>query len=256
MHAITVDPRECTRWHYADRSLFEFGDIPALAEDIKRNGQIEPVLIRNSSNSNYQYEIIAGSRRWKACLDSGLQLKAILLNASDEEAAIIQIKENQALEICDYSKGIYYAKLLDDQKITQEKLAKNINCSRQKLQNYLSFTKIPQSIWDAVSNMSKVSSRTAAAIYALSQKGCDVVSILINLAEEIRKGIGATRLENMVNQLLLDKDPEVFKTSPISLPSGAKIGIWKNNTLKFSKEININQDKFLKHVVKYFQNEI
>ena len=44
MEVITVNPRECTRWPLADRSGFEFGDLHSLAEDIKKNGQIEPIL--------------------------------------------------------------------------------------------------------------------------------------------------------------------------------------------------------------------
>lgn len=223
MDILTINPRECTRWHYADRSLFEFGDILALADDIKRNGQIEPVIIRSASDSNYKHEIIAGSRRWKACLDANLPLKAIFLHITDEEAAIIQIKENQALNICDYSKGIYYAKLLHDQKITQDKLAKNINCSRKKLQNFLTFNKIPQIIWDTVGNMSKVSSRTAATIYSITQKGEQCISILVELAEEIRKGTGGHRLEKMVNEILLGKDSALLKEHILTLPSGATI---------------------------------
>ncbi|RZI45473.1 ParB N-terminal domain-containing protein [Candidatus Finniella inopinata] len=46
MHVIEVDPKKCRRWKLADRSGFEFGNIYALAEDIKKNGQVEPVLVR------------------------------------------------------------------------------------------------------------------------------------------------------------------------------------------------------------------
>jgi len=44
LEIIEVNPRDCIRWKYADRSLFEYGDTNLLAEDIKRNGQIEPVF--------------------------------------------------------------------------------------------------------------------------------------------------------------------------------------------------------------------
>jgi len=46
MQIIDIDPRDCTRWKFADRSSFEFGDTNILAEDIMRNGQIEPVFVR------------------------------------------------------------------------------------------------------------------------------------------------------------------------------------------------------------------
>ncbi len=252
MKIFTLNPRDCTRWHYADRSSFEFGDISALAEDIKRNGQIEPVLVRKSKDNHYQYEIIAGSRRWKACLEADLQLKAILHDVSDEQASIIQIKENQSLDLCDYSKGIYYAKILQDQKMTQEKLTQNINLSRRKLQNFLCFNKVPQAIWDAVGNISRVSSRTAYTIYTLS-KNQQCIPILIELADEIRKGIGSIRLENLVNQILSGKDSTALKSKTITMTSGVIIGSWKNNTIKLSKDLNIDQDKFLQYLAKFFK---
>ena len=39
MNIITVNPADCKRWSYADRSAFEFGDIHKLGLDIKNNGQ-------------------------------------------------------------------------------------------------------------------------------------------------------------------------------------------------------------------------
>ena len=46
MEIINISPRDCTRWKYADRSFFEFGDISALTESIKLYGQIEPIYVR------------------------------------------------------------------------------------------------------------------------------------------------------------------------------------------------------------------
>lgn len=98
--------------------------------------------------------------------------------------------------------------------------------------------------------MSKVSYRTASTIYTLSQKGEHVIHILINLAEEIRKGIGCIKLENIVNQILLGDELEQIQE--IALPSGATIGTWKNNTLKLSKNVNVKKEEFLQHVVNFF----
>ena len=57
MEVIKVDPRDCTKWKYADRSFFEYGDPNILAEDIKRNGQIEPVSIRPlKGDGDFKYD--------------------------------------------------------------------------------------------------------------------------------------------------------------------------------------------------------
>lgn len=133
MKIIKVDPRDCTRWKYADRSSFEFGNVNLLAEDIKRNGQITPVFIRPlKKNDKFNYEVIAGSRRLQACLAADLTMDAILTDVSDSEAVTIQIKENEQLALSEYSKGLFFAKLKANNKFTQEQLAAIIGCSRKK----------------------------------------------------------------------------------------------------------------------------
>ena len=93
MQIIEINPRDCTRWKYADRSHFEFGNTGSLSEDIKENGQVEPVIVRPLLNSEYKYEIIAGSRRFQACFNAGLMLKAVIRDVSDEER--VQWKNTQ-----------------------------------------------------------------------------------------------------------------------------------------------------------------
>jgi ParB family chromosome partitioning protein len=131
MEIIELDPRICKRWQYADRRSFEFGDTNALAKDIKRNGQITPVFVRALNNSDkFKYEVIAGSRRLQACLAADLPLKAILTEVSDAEAATIQIKENEKIGLSEFSRGLSFAKLKQDGKLTQEQLAEIAGCSR------------------------------------------------------------------------------------------------------------------------------
>ena len=95
---LNVDPSTCKRWKFADRIDSDFFRIDELAEDILKNGQINPVLIRPVDDEDFKYEIIAGSRRWKACLMANIPLKAILTDYDDTQAAIAQIKENENLE--------------------------------------------------------------------------------------------------------------------------------------------------------------
>jgi ParB family chromosome partitioning protein len=256
MQVIEVDPKNCVRWKFADRSGFEFGDIYTLSQDILKNGQIEPAILRKSTDPQYKYEVIAGSRRWRACLDSGIPLKGIVQELSDEQAAVAQIKENQQLSICDYSKGIYYAKLIKEKKMTTEKLAESIGCSRPKLQNFLDFEKVPQAIWDAVGNLSRVSSRTASTIYALSQKGKNYISALIDLAEEIRKGIGSRTLEQKVLEAINGKDNIIEFQEKILLPSGKVVAHWTKSGIQFAKDIHFNQKEFEKIVVRYFEKTL
>ena len=256
MQVIDVDPKSCVRWKFADRSGFEFGDIHTLSQDIIKNGQIEPVILRKSPDPQYKYEVIAGSRRWKACLEAGIPLKGIVQDLSDEQAAVAQIKENQQLSICDYSRGIYYAKLLKEKKMTPEKLAESIGCSRAKLQNFLDFEKVPQAIWDAVGNLSRVSSRTASTIYALSQKGKNYITALVDLADKVRNGIGSRTLEKKVLEAVKGEGNIIEFQDKILLPSGKVVAYWTKSGIQFAKDIHFNQKKFEKIVVRYFEKNL
>jgi ParB family transcriptional regulator, chromosome partitioning protein len=252
MEVIKIDPRDCVRWKFANRSSFEFGDINLLAEDIKRNGQIEPVFVRElDSNNKFKYEIIAGSRRFQACLNANLMLNAVICNVSDIDASIIQIKENVNLALSDYSKGISYAKLQKELGISQKKLAEITECSRRKIENFLCFAKIDQSIWDAVANMSKVSAKSAETIYLISKKSQQHKDALIEVAEEIRKGAGSKRIELLVNKIILgeknNNDDELIQST-----DGTIYATWKNDKIILSKNINFDKKKFSAHLLNFF----
>jgi hypothetical protein len=73
------------------------------------------------------------------------------------------------------------------------------------MQNYLAFAKIDQDIWNAVSNMGRVSARAADTILALSKKSLAHKKAIIEIAEEIRKGAGTRRIEKLVNSIINTK---------------------------------------------------
>jgi len=251
MEIIKIDPRDCVRWKFANRSSFEFGDINLLVEDIKRNGQIEPVFVRKLDNNKFKYEVIAGSRRFQACLNANLMLKAVICNVSDIEASIIQIKENANLELCDYSKGISYTRLQKELNISQKKLAEITGCSIRKIENLLYFAKTDQSIWDAVYNMSKVSAKSAETIYLISKKSQRHKDALIEIAEDIRKGAGNKRIKLLVNNIILGKkitaNDEFIQSS-----DGTIYATWKNDKINLSKNISFDKKELTSHLLSFF----
>ena len=254
MEVITVNPRECTRWPLADRSGFEFGDLHSLAEDIKKNGQIEPILARPSQNKDYKYEVITGSRRWKACLEADIPLIAIIKPLTDARAAIAQIKENQKISLSDYSKGMSYSGLITGNVLTISELSQSLNCSKAKLHNFLSFAKVPGEVWNAVGNMAKVSSRAAVTIYSLSKKGLPYIQALIEIAEEIKNGAGSNTIEKLVHDAITGGYNSDNEERLIILTNGQVIASWKKGGLFFSKNVNVDRDKFNAVLIKFFED--
>ena len=88
---VELNPDDCVLWDYVDRQDFEMGDIKALGLDIKKNGQIQPIIVRYNGD---HYEIIAGQRRWRACHYMNIPVEAIITDLSDEEALFVQSSEN------------------------------------------------------------------------------------------------------------------------------------------------------------------
>ena len=190
----------------------------------------------------------------QACLSADLPLNAIVTDVSDTEAATIQIKENEQLGLSEYSRGLSFAKLKQDGMLTQEQLAEIAGCSRKKIQNLLAFEKIDKTIWNAVTNMSKVSARSAETILALSKKSTAHKEALIEVAEEIRKGAGSVRIEKLVDEILngqFGKGEEEIITDS----SGAVLASWKKGGIFFSKNINVDKKKLNKLLVEFFNKK-
>lgn len=251
MELKTVSPRDCGRWDLADRSFDEYGDIFKLANDIKRNGQVEPILVRPIKSNEYKYEVIAGARRWKACLETDQPINVIVQPLSDSQAIIAQIRENEKLKLSDYSKGLSYSKMIDSNHISIADLSSVLGCSKAKLHNYLSFARIPAKILQSIGKKDKISSRSAATILALSKKNAQYTSALIEIAEEISLGAGSSTIEKLVNNIIVGGEQKTEEVL-VQNAAGQVLAKWKNGKLHFAKDVELDKKKFNQMIVSFF----
>ena len=113
------------------------------------------------------------------------------------------------------------------------------------------FSKIDQSIWNAVVNMSKVSAKSAETIYLLSKKSKQHKEALIDIAEEIKKGAGSRRIERLVNNIVLG-EKQTYSDETIQSSDGTIFASWKNDKLQFSKNSSIDRKELSKHLLDFF----
>lgn len=80
----------------ADNPGFSEESLNELAQDILINGQIEPSIVRPHPNpeSGFKYLMVAGERRYRACIIAGTLLQVVVKELTDEQAARIQRSEN------------------------------------------------------------------------------------------------------------------------------------------------------------------
>lgn len=206
---VKIDPFLIDNWEYRDRQPFEVGNLDELADSIENKGQAQPIIVvenkdifQPSIDKKAKYVVIAGYRRWLACKKRNLMIAAIVREMSFEQAIACLVAENEKEEVSDYSKGMFYYKLLKNEKVTQKSLYEKLGIKKSAFINYLSFSEVPQDIWTAVGDMKKVSSRTSATIKMLCNRGEEEKKALISIADKIASGIGSKRIISLVDKLI------------------------------------------------------
>lgn len=133
---------------YQPRSKFEETSLAELSDSIKRNGVLQPVLVRPSDKHPGKYEIVAGERRWRAAKMAAVAVVPVLVRAmSDQQALELALVENiqrQDLSAIEEAKG--YQRLIEEFKYTQEKLASTIGKSRSHVANTIRLLALPEEV--------------------------------------------------------------------------------------------------------------
>lgn len=122
---------------YQPRGEMEETALAELAESIKKQGLLQPLIVRELQND--RYEIIAGERRWRACQLAGLtEVPVILKQVDDETAMAIALVENlqrEDLNVMDQARAMH--RLTDEFSLTHQQVADLLCKSRTAVSNYL-----------------------------------------------------------------------------------------------------------------------
>ncbi|MBX9138695.1 MULTISPECIES: ParB/RepB/Spo0J family partition protein [unclassified Clostridium] len=118
------------------RKSFDDEKIMELAESIKSNGIIQPLILRKDNN---EYIIVAGERRWRAAKSIGIkEVPAIIMDLTEKQVLEISLIENiQREDLNSIEEAVAYKKLISDFNLTQEELSKRIGKSRVTITNTL-----------------------------------------------------------------------------------------------------------------------
>jgi len=197
-----INPNLCRNWKYSDRNKFEMGDVEGLAEDIKLNGQLQPIIVRKIDSLDYEYEVIAGERRWRACQLANIDVLATLTNEDDAGCIVIQTSENKKKSLSPYSLAKTYQKLIAELGISQNELAKKLGMAKSSFANLMSFNKVPEDVWSAVEDMSLVKPKTAQFLAMICSDNKEYLHAVIKVADKIRSGVGVDNLKKQIEKYL------------------------------------------------------
>ena len=131
---------------YQMRREFEASALNELADSIRANGVIQPLITRRAEDG--KLHLIAGERRLRASKLAGLkQVPVVIKKATDKEALELALIENvQREDLNCVEVATSYFQLAEDFKLTQEEIAKRVGKDRVSVANHLRLLKLPESL--------------------------------------------------------------------------------------------------------------
>lgn len=125
------------RGQYQPRAKIDKDTLNELAESIKSQGVIQPLLVRPLESGDF--EIIAGERRWRGAQLAGLtSVPAVVRDIPDQTAMAVGLIENiqrEDLNAMEEARG--YKRLLDEFGLTHQEVSEAVGCSRTAVSNLL-----------------------------------------------------------------------------------------------------------------------
>lgn len=132
---------------YQPRKQFKSEDLLSLADSIKENGVLQPLLARRINNSDY-FEIIAGERRLRASILANMPtVPCLIVDCDYEESAIYSILENiQRADLSFFEEAQAISHMQNHFGLTQEEISKRLGKSQSALSNKLRLLKLPADV--------------------------------------------------------------------------------------------------------------
>ena len=250
-----VSINDLTRNKFQPRKNFNKENLEELANSIKEQGVIQPIVVRPDKSSEGKYEIIAGERRWLASQNAGLhEVPVVILNVDDVkslEFAIVENVQRQDLNPIEEARG--YQRLVDDFNYNQEKLSKFIGKSRSYIANSLRLLGLPSEVLMMVES-GNLSSGHARALIGLNNS-FEIAKKIIQKKLSVRQSeVLARRFRDKKFKLISKKDSNILDLQKdLEERTGLSVSInnKKNNSGTISFEYqNLDQLDNLIDVIK------
>lgn len=182
-----IDPELIDEWEFVDRPESEFGDLEELTASVRSFGQEVPILLRPKQGG--RYELIYGRRRWTVCKDLGIKVKAFVRQIDDRTAYQKMSLENRSRQdLSSWARAMSYKKAIDMMLYeSQSALAAHLGIDRGTLSNMMIYTKLPDSLTQAIGSMKNVGIHTAKTIVAMLDEPANEPALL-QLADQIGAG--------------------------------------------------------------------
>jgi ParB family transcriptional regulator, chromosome partitioning protein len=172
--------------------------LEELAQSIKANGIIQPILVRRTGNT---FRIIAGERRWRAAQRAGLMKVPVVVRevpeGSDKQLLELALIENiQRENLNPVDEALAYQRLADEFSLTQEQIAAAVGKDRSSVANFVRLLKLPEEVRAALASGALSMGHARAILAAPDDAGRRQVA-----REVIARGLSVRETEALVKKL-------------------------------------------------------
>jgi ParB family chromosome partitioning protein len=193
---------------YQPRKTMDQGKLAELAESIKAQGVIQPVVVRDLGGQ--RYEIIAGERRWRASQLAGLtEIPVVLREVDDRTVVAMALIENiQREDLNPLEEATALQRLIDEFDLTHAQAADAVGRSRAAVSNLLRLLELPNEIRVLVDTRALEMGHARALLTLAPQAAIALARQAAELGWSVRE------VEHRVQQLASGKVPAASKAKP------------------------------------------
>ena len=210
-----IETRRIIPNRYQPRRAFDEVALRELTESVRRDGILQPVIVRPGQDG--QYELVAGERRWRAAQAAGLErIPAVIKEATDADLVALALIENiQRQDLNPIEAARAYQRLVQEFQMTQEEVAVRVGKDRSSVANLIRLLALPVELQEDV-RAGRLSMGQARTLLALA-RGADQIRAARQI---IRKGLSVRQAERLVKRLRENRPPKGLSRLQLSLGDG------------------------------------
>jgi ParB family chromosome partitioning protein len=171
---------------YQPRTRMDQASIEELAESIKSQGVLQPILVRSLDDG---YEIIAGERRWRAAQLAGLNEVPVVVHDVDDNAAmeiaLIENIQREDLNPLEEASGIQ--RLIDEFSMTHETAGKAVGRSRSAVSNLLRLLSLEKAVQELLMSGSIDMGHARALLAVTGPRQVELAQRIVALGLSVRE---------------------------------------------------------------------
>lgn len=242
---------------YQPRSAFDPERLEELADSIRAQGVIQPILVRHVEGGDFQ--IIAGERRWRAAQMVGSEtIPAIIREVDDEVAVAMALVENiQREDLNPLEEAAALKRLVEDFQLTHREAADAVGRSRSMVSNLLRLLELASEVRDMV-DARHLEMGHARALLSLPEARQVQAAI-----EVVRKKLSVRQTEALVRRLLApvrvksrNVDPDILRLQDeLAEKLCARVRIQHNRNGKGKLVIAYNSPDELEGIIGHLRGE-